>query len=223
MRRFPSTTLHGAMPIVPLQLLLIGIFLLSSQLSGCSFQARPFIKTQESTQSTDSTFNRTEASRTASKIEAVCIYTIADGQSFQRVLSEQDIRKDHRLNVAGYVSGVVVLGSPGLTISIDGNEANRASRDADGSFDIKNFGKLHPDEMIPSGRTYYGLDRFQRKIGSREEPTFHAYSFFPTILAVSVSERNDFSITIASKDQALNLFIRQCGHKSICTLGGDRE
>jgi hypothetical protein len=77
--------------------------------------------------------------------------------------------------------------------------------------------------MIPSGRTYYGLDRFQRKIGSREEPTFHAYSFFPTILADSVSERNDFSITIASKDQALNLFIRQSGHKTICTLGGDRE
>lgn len=149
-------------------------------------------------------------------VTAIQIFHVLDGETLKTVIPK------HRLPsgffaVDGYISGLVVFCEDEMTVQAEGRRFSRLSKNRDGSFSAKYFGRLEPG-AVPrrvSDNTYFetseaGLSQ------RRDDAVLQAgYSLFPEVTGNAVSRGQMLQLALATDDHRREITIQQNGFEKI--------
>lgn len=144
-------------------------------------------------------------------VELLRLYYVSDGRLYTRTLGKEDIKTREQLKVNGYVCGIIVLCDGETAVSVDGRALSKIRRNADGTFSLKNFRDLMPDELaLPnSSQAYYRPLVRARATQDNESTLPGAYSFFPRITGDTISQDATFTITFERGRKTTAVAIQQ--------------
>jgi len=130
-------------------------------------------------------------------IKSLHIYTVQDGERRQQAFTREMLRGREHLQLKGYVSGLLVLCEKEMEIRVADQVMSKIKCNDNGTFSVKHFGELRPDELMPGpdDRGYY-----EQAAGkwARAGLQGTGYSFFPAVTGDTVSPEHRFSIAFLS-------------------------
>jgi hypothetical protein len=136
-----------------------------------------------------------EAERTG--LPALQIYQVREGKMVQRLIRPDRAASEGRLEIEGYVSLIVAVGRPDLSIRVDGAPMKPVRSDASGQVSLGYYGTIDPKQVLARGMPpSKGRTSETPAVGS-ESPS--VYTFFPAVPADTISRKQDFAIEIASR------------------------
>jgi len=148
------------------------------------------------------------------KIDLLVLLTVDKGEKGALYYKGEDLRSGEPLNIAGYVSGVVVLCSDEVEADFDGVSMSKIRRNDDGFPTCKYFGSLESVVPMPASipSIHTATPHGEAEPASvRPEYLLGGYSYFPPVLGTGVSGKDRFSIHLRKGDSRLEIPVRQRG------------
>jgi hypothetical protein len=158
-------------------------------------------------------------------IDVLVLHKVSNGKIYNTVLTREDLRETETLEVDGYISGIMAFCNENMTISVEGQSMNKVRKNPDGTFSLKYYGKIKPEDLMPAvaNNAYYGKNSSGK--AERLEDAFvnaWGYSLFPMIVGDSVSSKNHFVISFERGGRSFSMPVRQegfCELDPICAHG----
>jgi hypothetical protein len=93
----------------------------------------------------------------AEKVKRIYLYCVTDGKVRKEVLGKDVFKAEEGVRVNGHVCGILVFCTEDLRANLDGRPLSEIRNNGKGSFSLRNFGKLTPEEIASSDsdRAYY--------------------------------------------------------------------
>ncbi len=173
-------------------------------------QTSPFRRTDIQVRQTDLLLNT---------ITAIHVFHVLDGESLRTVIPKDRLHSDF-FTVDGYISGIVVFCENEMTVQAEGRRFSRLSKNPDGSFSAKYFGRLDPGAVRArvGDHTYFETPN----AGGSEKPDAvlrAGYSLFPEITGDAVSPRQKLRLALETEADRWEITIHQKGfEKSLLNI-----
>ncbi len=150
----------------------------------------------------------------AGKIKLLTLYQVIDGKVHSSVVSKEDLVRGEPIKINGYVCGILTLCQQEMNVSVDGQPMNKIKRNGDGTFQLRRYGVMKPEDLeIPKvDRAYY--DEVV-KGGKGETFVKGGYSLFPEVVCDAVVPGDRFFITFTVGDQSFDIQVDQKGYSPI--------
>ncbi len=145
-------------------------------------------------------------------VSAIHVFHVLDGESLRTVIPKDRLHTDS-VTVDGYISGLVVFCENEITVQAEGRRFSRLTKNPDGGFSAKYFGRLEPGAVPPrvSDHTYFEPS----KAGLSEEPDDEilqaGYSLFPKVTGDALSPRQILRLALETEDERREIAIHQRG------------
>jgi hypothetical protein len=145
-----------------------------------------------------------------SQLENIFLQTVKDGKMRTTAFSRKEILPNSELPVQGYVTGLVIQGSPQLEIQINGQKMDKIRDNADGSVAINNFGNSSFASLgISAANNRYPPAAEAKQPPDRKQNSFFSgfYSFFPEIVGgpICSDTRVDMVLTVDGRTVRMSL------------------
>jgi len=135
------------------------------------------------------------------------IYRVRDGKMEQQWF-DADHLKDHlknqrSLSLSGYVSGIVAVGRPGLSVQVNGRPMSEMRPDKNGKVSLGYYGVIDPDRQIQSSMAANaqadtaGSGTLTPKYPSGDSVP-KVYGLFPPVPADTISEGERITLNVSS-------------------------
>lgn len=150
------------------------------------------------------------------KVDMIYFHIVKDGKERTGFVTREDLKSGGPLSFDGYVCGIVVFCDEDMAVSVEGRKMSKIRRNTDGTFSVKYYGKLRPEEL---GKTYY--EKLASRNGSSQKEgkfLLGGYSLFPEITGDAVHPKDRFRITLGSRGRSVELPVEQDGYKTICVV-----
>ena len=139
---------------------------------------------------------------TLADVAMMWLYVVDQGRIRTLDYTPEDLQRMPVLPVAGYVTGVVMLSTVPLDISVDGRRMDPVRADAEGLLKLKYFGSLRADEFwstfLPDEHSRTAPEQIQGR-----------YCRFPKVVGDALSMAPELPIVIRGDDKAYRLTVRQ--------------
>ncbi|MFO8112581.1 MAG: hypothetical protein R6T92_08760 [Desulfosalsimonadaceae bacterium] len=125
------------------------------------------------------------------------IYQVRDGKMEQRWFDADHLKNRRSFSFSGYVSGIVAVGRPGLSVQVNGRPMSEIRPDKNGKVSLGYYGVLEPDRRIQSPK--YPSGDFVPKV----------YGLFPPVPADTISEGSRLTLRVStggSPPEKLHIF-----------------
>ncbi|RJP26811.1 MAG: hypothetical protein C4520_00150 [Candidatus Abyssobacteria bacterium SURF_5] len=144
----------------------------------------------------------------ADKVGLIRLYSVIDGKLIPIIYRKEDLKSMSRIEMDGYVCGIVVLCEEDMAVDIEGKDLNRIRKNSDGTYSLKYFGTLKPQDLeLPDlDQAYY------EKNGSvTAENSFlgGGYSLFPRVNGTALDQESEFNLNFSSAGKTYTIPIRQ--------------
>ncbi len=152
------------------------------------------------------------------KIDLLVLLTVEKGEKGVLYYRREDLRSGKLLNIAGYVSGVVVLCNDEVEADLDGVSMSKIRRNDDGFLTCKYFGSLESVVPMPASipSIHIATPAGEAEPASvRPEYVFGGYSYFPPVLGTGVSGKDRFSIYLRKGNSRIEIAVRQSGERVV--------
>lgn len=164
---------------------------------------------------------RTVQDNAAAKPETVCLYTVVDGRVQPKVFQMNDLRKVERVNIEGYVSGVVVFLEREIPVRMGGKLLKRTERLAAERRLLRDFGFLpvgspDPPKLASDGGNH--PDEKTDLIDGRSMEHLKAYCLFPDVSGNTISNTPAFGIAFDDPANKWEIQITQQGVEDFCLI-----
>lgn len=153
------------------------------------------------------------------KVRMVKLYTVHQGKALNRVLGVEELQSG-RVEVSGYVTGVLVLANSEMKAQVDGQNMSKIRSNGDGTYSIKYFGKVGSHEIgVTPFNSYY------QKKGEdhRAQGHLEGYSLFPRVVGDAVSPNPSFQIALRGGDASATFSVQQRGYDTFQPPRGSVE
>lgn len=130
---------------------------------------------------------------------AIKIYRVHNGKMASRTFYRDSI-KSETFSIPGYISGIVVVGKPGLSVKVAGKPMSPVDPGTDGEFSLGYYGRINPAQMLRSDKneTNRLAEPAIYKEGKRQESKPKVYSYFPLVPADTINKKSNFLVEISS-------------------------
>jgi hypothetical protein len=160
------------------------------------------------------------------KVRVLDLYYLSDGVLQKNSFTQKDLHSAEKLEIPGHVCGVVLFCDGEIEAKVAGREMNRITKNKDGTFSLKYFRTLKPEELSLSvvDKTYYQEMISRKENSSGGHPyILGGYSFFPRITGDAISSKRHFDITIEREGERLTIPVLQSASQLIHTVEGEVE
>jgi hypothetical protein len=135
-------------------------------------------------------------------LETLRIYRVYNGKMTTRTFDRDSLEAAESISIPGYVSGIVAVGKPGLSIRVAGKQMTPVQPDADGKFSLGYYGIISPAQLTKTKNNNFSLNvtnaaMLPGKDYSRpSKPT--VYTFLPLVPADTITDNTEFLLEISS-------------------------
>ncbi len=121
------------------------------------------------------------------------IYQVRDGKMEQQWFDADHLKDRRSLSLSGYISGIVAVGRPGLSVQVNGRPMSEMRPDKNGKVSLGYYGVLEPDRRIQSPMAA----NTQAKYPSGNSVP-RVYGLFPPVPADTISEGSRITLRVSS-------------------------
>ncbi len=158
------------------------------------------------------------------------IYQVRDGKMEQQWVDADHLKNHPSFSLSGYVSGIVAVGRPGLSVQVNGRPMSEMRPDKNGKVSLGYYGVLEPDRRIASPMAASkqadtaGSDTLAPKSPSGNSAP-KVYGLFPPVPADTISEGARITLNVSSgqsSPEKLHIFHSQSvasdvpGSEAVC-------
>lgn len=121
------------------------------------------------------------------------IYQVRDGKIEHHWFDADHLKDRRSISLSGYISGIVAVGRPGLSVQVNGRPMSEMRPDKNGKVSLGYYGVIEPDRRSQSPMTANG----QAKSPSGGSVP-KVYGLFPPVPADTISEGSRITLRVSS-------------------------
>ncbi|MGA6924160.1 MAG: hypothetical protein WBY88_00685 [Desulfosarcina sp.] len=154
------------------------------------------------------TVDRRMSSVFSGEVAMMWLHVVQDGQPRMMPFSADELAGMSRINVDGYINGVVLLSTSPLTLSVARQPMIPIRHNSDGTYDVKYFGRFSRDEFWST----FVSDACQAPPRRRIQGY---YSSFARVPGNALSDQTEFRISVAHDGLENHLTLRHKAQQQI--------
>jgi hypothetical protein len=148
-------------------------------------------------------------------IIAVRLYGVRDGVPFQNTVVREEVADLDRLEVEGYVSGIVVFCEIPMRIQLEGHILSRLQKNADGAYNAGLPGSPAPrvQPLSIHENAYSDAVGPRRHVAGKGSVAPNVYAYFPQVPGGAVWSQGQFQLHFKAESMTTRLAVHQVGYR----------
>lgn len=135
-------------------------------------------------------------------LQALLIYRVHNGKMTTRTFDRDSLEATESISIPGYVSGIVAVGKPGLSVRVAGKQMSPVQPNADGKFSLGYYGIISPAQFTATDDDIFSLKVTNAAMLTEKDhsraPKPTVYTLFPLVPADTINGNDKFLLEISS-------------------------